>query len=71
MRGVDDDASADGTRGRILRAARQVLAQRGLATTVDHVAEAAGLSRRTVFRAFATRDRLIAEAVRDGAISGR
>ena len=66
MRGVDDDASADGTRGRILRAARQVLAQRGLATTVDHVAEAAGLSRRTVFRAFATRDRLIAEAVRDG-----
>lgn len=66
MRGVDDDVAVDGTRGRILRAARQVLAQRGLATTVDHVAEAAGLSRRTVFRAFATRDRLIAEAVRDG-----
>lgn len=63
---VVDQVVVDGTRGRILRAARQVLAQRGLDTTVDDVAEAAGVSRRTVFRAFATRDRLIAEAVRDG-----
>lgn len=62
----DDRVEVDGTRSRILRAARHVLARRGLATTVDDVAEAARVSRRTVFRAFATRDRLIAEAVRDG-----
>lgn len=66
MPAVGDAAELDGTRERILRAARGVLAERGLATTVDDVAEAAGISRRTVFRAFATRDRLIAEAVRDG-----
>ena len=63
---MEDAVGGDGTRARILHAARVVLAERGLATTVDDVAEAADLSRRTVFRAFATRDRLIAEAVRDG-----
>jgi AcrR family transcriptional regulator len=63
---MGDGDHGDATRQRILRAARAVLADRGLATTVDAVAEAAGVSRRTVFRAFATRDRLIAEAVRDG-----
>jgi AcrR family transcriptional regulator len=60
------DGRGDGTRERILRAARRVLADRGLDATVEEVADAAGLSRRTVFRAFATRDNLIAEAVRDG-----
>lgn len=63
---VPDDATADGNRARILRAARGVLAERGLDTTVDDVADAAGVSRRTVFRHFATRDRLLSEAVRDG-----
>lgn len=63
---VEELAQGDGTRERILLAARTVLAARGLKTTVDDVADEAGISRRTVFRAFATRDRLIAEAVRDG-----
>ena len=55
----------DVARSRILRAARSVLAARGLDTTVDDVAAAADVSRRTVFRHFETRDRLLAEAVRD------
>lgn len=59
------DAS-DGNRDRILRAARSVLADHGLSTTVEQVADAAGVSRRTVFRHFETRDRLLAAAVRDG-----
>jgi len=56
----------DVARTRIVRAARRVLAERGLATTVDDVAEAAGVSRRTVFRHFATRENLFAVAIRDG-----
>jgi AcrR family transcriptional regulator len=54
------------SRNRILRAARAVLAARGLDTTVDDVAELAGMNRRTVFRHFESRDRLLAAAVRDG-----
>src|SRR5215218_3199808 len=60
------DEQRDAARARILRAARQVLAARGLAATVDDVAEAAGVNRRTVFRHFATRDGLMAAAIRDG-----
>lgn len=56
----------DHARARILRAARQVLAERGLATRVDDVAAAAGVGRRTVFRHFETRDALLAAAVTDG-----
>ena len=59
-------AEIDGNRARIVRAARGVLAERGLDTTVEDVADAAGMSRRTVFRHFATRDALLAEAVREG-----
>ncbi|HEX6569494.1 MAG TPA: helix-turn-helix domain-containing protein [Acidimicrobiales bacterium] len=56
----------DVARARIVRAARRALAERGLATTVDDVAEAAGVSRRTVFRHFSTRENLFAVAIRDG-----
>ena len=56
----------DVVRTRVLRAARKVLAERGLATTVDEVAVAAGVSRRTVFRHFTTREQLLADAIRDG-----
>jgi AcrR family transcriptional regulator len=56
----------DLARSRILRATRVVLAARGLAATVDDVAEAAGVNRRTVFRHFATRDGLFAAAIREG-----
>lgn len=50
---------------RILRAARVVLAERGLSVRVEDVAEAAGISRRTVFRHFASREALLAAALRD------
>jgi AcrR family transcriptional regulator len=51
---------------RILRAAGAALAARGLAATVDDVAEAAGVSRRTIFRHFATRDALFVTVIRAG-----
>jgi len=60
------DEKRDVARTRILRAARIVLAERGLATTVDDVAAAADVSRRTIFRHFETRERLLAEAIREG-----
>jgi AcrR family transcriptional regulator len=56
----------DVARSRILRAAGAVLAERGLSATVDDVAGAAGVNRRTVFRHFATRDGLFAAAIREG-----
>jgi len=63
---TDLEGDDETNRTRILRAARSVLAERGLDTTVEEVAATAAVSRRTVFRYFATRDRLLAEAVRDG-----
>jgi AcrR family transcriptional regulator len=51
---------------RILRAAGAALAARGLTATVDDVAGAAGVSRRTVFRHFATRDALFVTVIRAG-----
>lgn len=54
------------SRARIIRAARIALATKGLDTTVDDVAEAADVSRRTIFRQFGTRDHLLATAFRDG-----
>lgn len=58
------DQQRDVARERILKAARRALAARGLATTVDDVAEEAGVSRRTVFRHFSTREHLMASAIR-------
>jgi AcrR family transcriptional regulator len=51
---------------RILKAAGVALAARGLAATVDDVAAAAGISRRTIFRHFATRDALFVAVIRAG-----
>jgi AcrR family transcriptional regulator len=56
----------DVARARILRAAGTVLANRGLAATIDDVADAAGVNRRTIFRHFATRDGLFVAAIRGG-----
>lgn len=60
------DEQRDVAQRRIVRAARTALTERGLDTTVDDVAAAAGVSRRTIFRHFGTRDRLLAAAIRSG-----
>lgn len=60
------DEQRDRAQARIIRAAREVMATRGLSATVDEIAEAAGVSRRTVFRHFTTRERVLAAAIRDG-----
>jgi len=60
------EAQRDLARARILRAAGQVLATRGLTATMDDVAEIAGVNRRTVFRHYATRDGLFAQAILAG-----
>ena len=51
-------------RGRIEQAAVAVLRERGLAATVEEVAAAAGVSVRTVFRHYGTRDHMIVTALR-------
>ena len=60
------DEQRELAQARILRAAGAALAARGLAATVDDVAGAAGVSRRTVFRHFATRDALFVTVIRAG-----
>jgi AcrR family transcriptional regulator len=52
-------------RDRIERAARRVLAEKGLSATVEEVAGQAGVSIRTVFRHYGTRDHMIATALRN------
>jgi AcrR family transcriptional regulator len=60
------DQQRDLARTRILGAAGEVLAARGLTATMDDVAEVAGVNRRTVFRHFAGRDDLFAQAILAG-----
>jgi len=51
-------------RDRIERAALAVLGREGMASTVEDVAAEAGVSARTVFRHYGTRDHMIATALR-------
>jgi AcrR family transcriptional regulator len=60
------DEQREVAQARIRRAAGTALAARGLTATVDDVAEAAGVSRRTIFRHFATRDALFVAVIRAG-----
>lgn len=54
------------TIGRIRKAARDLLLGHGLDVTMDEIAEAAGVSRRTLFRHFENRDSLLAGALAEG-----
>jgi len=55
----------DLTRARIRQATKEVVALRGFNATVDEIAQLSGVSARTVFRHYATHDRLIAATVKD------
>lgn len=50
-------------RSTVIRAARRLLAERGLDVSMDDLATAAGVGRRTLFRHFDNRDALIASAL--------
>lgn len=50
----------------VLGATRHLLMAQGLDATMDDIAEAAGVSRRTLFRHFESRERLVAEALDAG-----
>ena len=66
--GGNRNGSAPGresARDRIRRAARVVVARRGFDATIEEIACEAGVSQRTVFRQYATRDALIVDAVKD------
>ncbi len=56
-------ADAAGNRGRIMEAARGILAERGLAAEVMQIAERAGVGAGTLYRNFPTRQHLIAAVV--------
>ena len=53
------------TRSRIRRAAMEVVAQRGFDATVDEIARVSGVSPRTIFRHYASHDKLIVSTVKD------
>src|SRR5687767_3821048 len=57
------DEQREVARTRILKAACEVLQRQGTRSTVDDVATAAGVSRRTVFRYFPTHGHLLATAM--------
>lgn len=56
---------ASAVRDRILRGARSELASHGLSVRVEAVARAAGVSRRTVFRYFPSRESLVVAALEE------
>jgi AcrR family transcriptional regulator len=60
------DEKRQATVTRILRSARLYVAEYGLDVTVEEIAEAVGVSRRTLFRHFPTRDQLVAAAISAG-----
>jgi len=57
---TEEDPAADATQTRILDAALHEFSARGMrATTVDDIAERAGMGRVTVFRRFGSKERLV------------
>lgn len=66
-------ADAQRNRTRILRAAEEVFAERGAATSTDEVAARAGLAIGTVFRHFPTKDDLLTAIMKEllGSLTAR
>lgn len=63
------DAKRQAAIDHVLQVSRKYLVEHGLeATTMDRLAEQTGVSRRTLFRLFETRERLLAEALDAGRI---
>lgn len=62
----DGDARRQGTMDRVRRAALDLLLARGLDVTMDEIAEAAEIGRRTLFRHFESREQLLASALEQG-----
>jgi AcrR family transcriptional regulator len=60
---VERSPLLEARRERVLDAAEAVLAEVGVAATMDEIAEAAGIGRRTLFRYFPSREDLIAAAI--------
>ncbi len=60
------DAKRQATVDQILVATMQLVMDRGLDITMDEIAEAVGVGRRTLFRHFDTRENLLAQAVEGG-----
>jgi AcrR family transcriptional regulator len=58
---VDDHAAV--FRARVTRATQALLADKGLGVSMDDIATASGVGRRSLFRHFASRDALVAEAL--------
>jgi AcrR family transcriptional regulator len=62
----DVDPRRQGTMDRARRAALELLLARGLDVTMDEIAEAAAIGRRTLFRHFESREQLLASALEQG-----
>ncbi len=60
------ESKRQATVDRVLASARQLVMVRGLDVTMDEIAEEAGVSRRTLFRIFDSRERLVAQALEAG-----
>jgi AcrR family transcriptional regulator len=60
------EAKRQATVDRVLASARRLVMTRGLDVTMDEIAEDAGVGRRTLFRHFETRERLVASALEAG-----
>ncbi|MGZ8647714.1 MAG: TetR/AcrR family transcriptional regulator, partial [Solirubrobacteraceae bacterium] len=58
-------ADAQRNHERVLRAAGEVLSERGLEAGVDEIAARAGVGKATVYRSFPTKEHLIAAVVID------
>ena len=56
------DAKRHAATAHVLRVARSFVIARGLDVTMDQIAEAAGVSRSTLFRLFRSRDQVIADS---------